>query len=36
MVTFPAPGTYVMAFNLVSSFLNRGYLVFDETQESEH
>ncbi len=28
MVTFPAAGTYVMTFNLVSSFLNPGYWVF--------
>ena len=28
MVTFPAPGTYLMTFNLVSSFLNADYFVF--------
>ncbi|HEV7959033.1 MAG TPA: hypothetical protein VGP11_06190 [Acidimicrobiales bacterium] len=28
MVTFPAPGTYVMTFNLVTSFLNPDYFVF--------
>jgi hypothetical protein len=27
-VTFPAPGTYVMTFNLVSSYLNPDYFVF--------
>jgi hypothetical protein len=27
-VTFPAPGTYVMTFNLVTSFFNPGYWVF--------
>ena len=28
MVTFPSAGTYVMTFNLVSSFLNADYFVF--------
>jgi hypothetical protein len=28
IVTFPAPGTYLMTFNLVSSFLNADYFVF--------
>jgi hypothetical protein len=28
MVTFPAPGTYVMTFNLVTSYLNPDYFVF--------
>lgn len=27
-VTFPAPGTYVMTFTLVTSFLNPGYWQF--------
>jgi hypothetical protein len=27
-VTLPAPGTYVMTFTLVSSFLNPGYFTF--------
>jgi len=30
-VTFPAAGTYVMTFNLVSSFFNPGYWVFTKT-----